>query len=671
MNGGAISPLVALLGTGAIEAKEEALPRYVLRLLYSASNIVSKVSIASAGCSEEGLFREASEEVSSERGPLSPGSQSLPRWHRLPHQRLPLGMPGLRPNPHRARPRRHHPRRRRRPRRHRPRHHRRRRLTAALATPAFATLAALTFAALTFTACIALAFATLAALTSASLTFTALALTFTAHATLTLAHAATPRALAFSALAFTALALAALAFAARAFAAIAPTVTTPVVTTAHATALPSTSVTTAKPALAISGTLNHGTLRVRGGADAEDADDEPVYDNPTACQAHQPAAEGMEDNTRVLEVMAQLRRATPGVIRHMKMMADLLFHARSLSAHADEGEAQSPSATPQPPMPLPPPHPMPQPPPPPTSYHLTLIQIVKNGYTSMELQMLKSFTYLSKACRAAFQSFLEERWAEALKQIIGYGEDPVGIHQRVNGFPISAFTTRNNLPNARGVVKLLLPKNRLNLVDDIIRSWGVHNLVQEAYQSIPTKKLRTQAQDTLDELVTQATGASSRLNVLVQGSTFLQLLQNGLRPMYLTKNGTADLWDALGVTYNKDLTSTVLRPNMPDSSRIGGFVVQARIITGAKRNPNAELPHCCPHSRWCVRLDSHFQKVCVEGRDVMMGGTTVGFIGFAAIGHLSGQKDYAIHQHLCPTTALAIKRLLLGEFQIEEIKVYI
>jgi hypothetical protein len=45
----------------------------------------------------------------------------------------------------------------------------------------------------------------------------------------------------------------------------------------------------------------------------------------------------------------------------------------------------------------------------------------------------------------------------------------------------------------------------------------------------------------------------------------------------------------------------------------------------------------------------------------MMGGTTVGFIGFAAIGHLSGQKDYAIHAHLGPTTALAIKRLLLSK----------
>ena len=54
----------------------------------------------------------------------------------------------------------------------------------------------------------------------------------------------------------------------------------------------------------------------------------------------------------------------------------------------------------------------------------------------------------------------------------------------------------------------------------------------------------------------------------------------------------------------------------------------------------------------------------------MMGGTTVGFFGFAAIGHLSGKKEYAIHTHLFPMTALAISRLLRGEFQMEEIKVY-
>jgi len=55
----------------------------------------------------------------------------------------------------------------------------------------------------------------------------------------------------------------------------------------------------------------------------------------------------------------------------------------------------------------------------------------------------------------------------------------------------------------------------------------------------------------------------------------------------------------------------------------------------------------------------------------MIGGTTVGFIGFAAIGHLSGQKDYAIHLHLSAPSALAIRRLLLGSFQMEEIDVYI
>lgn len=53
----------------------------------------------------------------------------------------------------------------------------------------------------------------------------------------------------------------------------------------------------------------------------------------------------------------------------------------------------------------------------------------------------------------------------------------------------------------------------------------------------------------------------------------------------------------------------------------------------------------------------------------MMGGTTVGFIGFAAIGHLSGQKDYAIHQLLYRPTALAIRLApLWDEFQMEEIK---
>ncbi len=111
---------------------------------------------------------------------------------------------------------------------------------------------------------------------------------------------------------------------------------------------------------------------------------------------------------------------------------------------------------------------------------------------------------------------------------------------------------------------------------------------------------------------------------------------------------------------------------MPDSTRVGGFVVQARLIAGATMDRNGVLGRPCAHSRFCVRTDNHYSKTCIQGRDLMIGGTTVGFIGFAAIGHLSGQKDYAIHHgHLCSTSALAIRRLLLGSFQMEEIKVYI
>ena len=178
----------------------------------------------------------------------------------------------------------------------------------------------------------------------------------------------------------------------------------------------------------------------------------------------------------------------------------------------------------------------------------------------------------------------------------------------------------------------------------------------------------------MDQLCKQAKacGPSNRLNLLVQGHMVIQLLENGLRPRYLFKQGVPKLWEALGVTYNEDLADGQQRAsNMPRSARTGGFVVQARILEGATRDPQAVRPACCIHSPWCVRSDAHIKKTCIPRRDGMMGGTTIGFIGFAAVGHLSGQKDYAIHQFLCPSTALAIKRLILGKFQREEIRVYI
>ncbi len=290
----------------------------------------------------------------------------------------------------------------------------------------------------------------------------------------------------------------------------------------------------------------------------------------------------------------------------------------------------------------------------------------------MPLQALVSLVLVSKACRMALQGILEDRWVEALSSIVGYGEDPVGTHARVDEFPVSAFTTVNNLPNSQAILSLLLPPSKLHHRDAIIKAWGVHNLLRGHWPSLATEDIRHQAKETLDTLLKQASGRSNRLNVLVQGSAFIQLLENGLRPQYLSKGAKASMWDSLGVTFNRNLDPAKQhQSNLPESSRFGGFVVQARVIAGATRNPNGVPGRPCQHSRHCVRHEAHKPITCIHSRQKMEGGTTVGFIGFAAIGHLSGQKDYAIHSHLSPPSALAIKRLLLGSFQMDEINVYI
>jgi len=289
----------------------------------------------------------------------------------------------------------------------------------------------------------------------------------------------------------------------------------------------------------------------------------------------------------------------------------------------------------------------------------------------MPLQALVSLVLVSKACRMALQGILEDRWVEALSSIVGYGEDPVGTHQRSKDFPLSAFTTVNNLPNSQAILSLLLPPSKLHHRDAIIKAWGVHNLLRGHWPSLATEDIRHQAKETLDKLLKQASGRSNRLNVLVQGAAVIQLLENGLRPQYLFKVAEASMWDSLGVTFNRNLEARQIKSNLPESSRFGGFVVQARVINEATRNPNGVPGRPCQHSRYCVRREAHTTKTCIHSRQKMEGGTTVGFIGFAAIGHLSGQKDYAIHSHLSPPSALAIRRLLLGSFQMEEIDVYI
>ena len=105
---------------------------------------------------------------------------------------------------------------------------------------------------------------------------------------------------------------------------------------------------------------------------------------------------------------------------------------------------------------------------------------------------------------------------------------------RPSGFAISAFTTVNNFPCSKGILSLLLPHSKLHLADDIVRRWGVHNLVEDSFGAISTANLRMQAKKTLDGLFDEAKGASNRLNILVQGHVVIQLLENGLRPKHLS-----------------------------------------------------------------------------------------------------------------------------------------
>ena len=112
------------------------------------------------------------------------------------------------------------------------------------------------------------------------------------------------------------------------------------------------------------------------------------------------------------------------------------------------------------------------------------------------------------------------------------------------------------------------------------------------------KLLSASRGSSLDGLFNDAKGSSNRLNLLVQGFTVIQLLENGLRPQYLYMKTSSGGWDALGVTYNKDLSTSNVRANMPDSARLGGFVVQARLIAGATMDRNG-VP-----GRPCTRLQA-------------------------------------------------------------------
>ena len=324
-----------------------------------------------------------------------------------------------------------------------------------------------------------------------------------------------------------------------------------------------------------------------------DADDF-VYYNPTAGLA---VGGGEEESPEEMSeaasaVYEMLLSSDSSILDMMLVMVELL------------GAREPLAAAPSPPLPPPPvPPPTPPPPPPPPSFLVThlvdpiFVRVLCGIDRPMPLQALVSLVLVSKACRMALQGILEDRWVEALSSIVGYGEDPVGTHQRSKDFPLSAFTTVNNLPNSQAILSLLLPPSKLHHRDAIIKAWGVHNLLRGHWPALAQNDIRHQAKETLDKLLKQVSGRSNRLNVLVQGSAVIQLLENGLRPQYLFKLAEASMWDSLGVTFNRNLEARQIKSNLPESSRFGGFVVQARVINEATRNPNGVPGRPCKHNQ--------------------------------------------------------------------------
>jgi hypothetical protein len=59
------------------------------------------------------------------------------------------------------------------------------------------------------------------------------------------------------------------------------------------------------------------------------------------------------------------------------------------------------------------------------------------------------------------------------------------------------------------------------------------------------------------------------------------------------------MWDSLGVTFNRNLEARQIKSNLPESSRFGGVVVQARVINEAtrKRNPIGVPGRPCKHNQ--------------------------------------------------------------------------
>ena len=309
--------------------------------------------------------------------------------------------------------------------------------------------------------------------------------------------------------------------------------------------------------------------------------------------------------------------------------------------------------------------------------------VVRLLTSRFSIDIVAKLPLLSKSFHATAQSVLETEWLKALYALIKAGTDPVGKHAPSPGFPLSVFTTVNNLPKSRGVFELLLPPKLYGHIDDIIRGLGRRNLLKTKYAGQYTIEL--EAQESLEALITlQQEQPDIQMNLLVEGCFWDQLLQNGMRPSLLVAaTSNAPHFDALGVLYgltrrpdDEDYATKVVRPAMLQETSSGAHVRRVLLMQRqADIQPYVqpgEQPTCCL-GNLCIRSNERHRKVrCVPPRDVKEDGTVVGCLGVACVGHMSAAKTLGLSDaYLNESTALAVRRLLLGVMMQEELVVYI
>lgn len=292
-----------------------------------------------------------------------------------------------------------------------------------------------------------------------------------------------------------------------------------------------------------------------------------------------------------------------------------------------------------------------------------------------DLLTLSRLTLVSRGFHEGFQVVLEDRWLEALMEIDGSCTDPVGKHACVPGFPICGFTTTNNLPKSCAIVSHLLPSRLHHRIDDVVRAWGVNNILKTKLQESSVELVRMESAVEIERVITkQQLHPKKRLNMLVEGCVWDQLLQNGGRPeLMLSGMATPSYWDALGVHHavQGDTKRVMVRSAMLDETSDGSHVRFATIVSGAMPKPAVANP-VCKHNPLCIRASSHHQRTCVPARDAMDGGANVGEIGFACIVHMSASKTLGLSKaHLNKSSALVIRRLLLGITMLDQISFYI